>query len=331
LRRCIDYVMAQSEDVKREVLSGIYSKDAGIKGYGELAEDQAWANHSYYKRYYEWSLAEWRLATEGAGASLGQQRLAFCKSSYCLLFLAAEIRREAYDEAGEALKAGKVNMLTWKSYFREADRCLHLALIQTREFMRCNEDLPAGSINREFVIYYNNACSYSLLAQYEVEASIPAWRPSAKGRELCERLLERRSDCAEEAEEDEVWTEIGKNWRRMLSKGEVKLIQKRADRYARLAIQNLEAIKYGENGSTRYFPTGYLDTSFIARRARIDPDLTFLRCDGSDKTRHDFEKWCVDRTKSRRGFFTDYYDELPDEVKQAVKSLQDHGETDDEP
>jgi hypothetical protein len=315
LRDCLSFVMRQDKHVQNDVLKGMYREEGLVRSYGEQAEDNSWSIHSYQKGYYEWSLAEYgRLALDGG--SMGLQRLAHAKSTYILLFLAAEIRREAYLNAGDALRRGKITP-DWHAYFQEADRCLRLALFHAREFMRCNRELPAGKINREFIIYYNLCCTYSLLAQYSVEALIPKWREPAAGRALGERLSECLGNRGGVQSEDEAWSEIGKGWRQMLPKAEVANLKRRTDGYAREALRCLDAI---ERDGAKYHAAAYLDTSFIARRAVDDPDLTFLRCDDSEEIRAAFEHWSTSRVGSRRDFFLSYFNSLPEALRREIES-----------
>ena len=156
IQNLLDYAMNQPEVVAREILQGEMKSGSAI---GLTMERLAWADHAYNRRLWVWAIAAYGEleSSTRTSRSKGLERLSLYKRSICYSKIAINIRGEAIE------RSGRDDL--WNDRMSAAiDAAKHALSLHRRIEQMGSDHHP--------VIYYNNACFFSMMAQFEIERAV---------------------------------------------------------------------------------------------------------------------------------------------------------------
>jgi hypothetical protein len=205
-----------------------------VPAFSVLLERLEWATHAFSKTYWTWSLQEFQEVEHLADKlnASGIRWLARYKESYCWLDIAMFWRNQALQDGPRG--------------FTRACTAVRNSLVLSQNHL---------DHTQHRVIFFNVACAWSLLAQFEVE----------------EQLMRKDSPCIPELKKGpEAWSTIGNTWRNEIAD---KLFTDKIDSYAKKALYFFRLV--AERDDT--IPP--LDHAFLLRSWESDLDFLFLRND----------------------------------------------------
>jgi hypothetical protein len=257
----IHYVK-QNPETQEQILNkeSIYP----LKAYDDLLALLDWAQHAFEHGRYILAAKLYMETAIDLRSSQGFKDFCNYKIGICWI-------RLSYDLRNEALRTGDYE-------------CYDLALeALTRALKYTNKvEGTLGGVLSELIKHYNLACCHSLKAQYMVEARLDE-------SDVVDSL--RSAGHGTEAMQD-VWKEIGKNWREKY-KGKGKNVDVEAQE-ALDELHKIYSVSAPEEELTDTDQAGSPDRLseriWLAEAAVRDDDLTFLRFD-EQKWQPEIYKW----------------------------------------
>lgn len=232
----------------------------------EILEHWVWTDHSLNAEI-GWAIENLSRFPQ-TEKSLAIKNLVQYRMALAWLSLSTIMHAEALGHLLSEAK-GSSDFRRAESHYKWAIKCAWVSNAYNEHFFESDPHrLPAA--------FFNVACCYSLIAQYEVELE---WFRDPERRQQVKTVLEstkfgpKRISRGQNPTAEYWKTEIGPNWRQLLA----KLDSSEIEAHAAISFEYLNRIiEY-----TFDQPDVPAFTDFIIRRASFDQDLTFLRYDSS--------------------------------------------------
>jgi hypothetical protein len=265
VQRLIEYFGRQSRELQNAILSGVHSNEIDRIGQslnlsGRTLLLSEWGEYALSRGYIPWAIEVFSRLDSVSAGSEGLQRLARYKLALSWYRFGLELRSEAIAKAVDS-------QVTPLNLYSAAGRSLAVAIA----YFRGAELATLEDVGSHPFHLYNEACCWSLIAQYSMEESLPTQELAKLSRVSTQESLPE-----EGAGEGHLLGPIA------VKKSVRTALENALHSLARIRIE-------GSKREMDGLPT--TQTRWAIKRATGDPDLAMLR----GHLRDEFNSWLSTR------------------------------------